>query len=99
MILQSSCVESDFLYKEGRYNLMDVKAFKDPFPYTDKLAELFHKKYKYNLIEHLPNLFLRRNDKPSKIKWQYVELLQALYGINMRCPHLSWYTMQGASQA
>jgi hypothetical protein len=60
-------------------------------PYTGKLFEEFEKQFGYDLIENLPELFLWKNgEKISKIKWQYMELLQELFIDNYLKPINEW---------
>ena len=48
-------------------------------PWTKKLPDEFKKRYGYDLIDHLPEIFCRYDDKPAQIKWQYVELCEELF--------------------
>ena len=49
-------------------------------PWTDRLPELFVERFGYDLLDYLPEIFLRRDGKRlSRVKWNYVELLQQLF--------------------
>jgi hypothetical protein len=60
-------------------------------PYTEKLFKAFTNAFGYDLIENLPELFLwKSGDKVSKVKWQYIELLQRLFIENYFKPINEW---------
>ncbi|HOV69365.1 MAG TPA: glycosyl hydrolase, partial [Clostridia bacterium] len=60
-------------------------------PYPKELFEHFRKAYGYDLIEFLPELFLQANgEKVHPVKWQYMELLQALFIDNFFKPINEW---------
>lgn len=49
-------------------------------PYTEKLFDVFYKRWGYSLKEKLPELFLCKNgDRVSPVKWHYVETLQQMF--------------------
>jgi len=48
--------------------------------WTDKMPEEFQKRMGYDLISHLPELFLRVNgNEVAKVKWDFVEVTQQLF--------------------
>lgn len=60
-------------------------------PYTDTLFEEFEKAFGYDLKDHLPELFLRKDGKVyAKVKWQYTELLTRLFIKNFAKPYHRW---------
>lgn len=60
-------------------------------PWTFDLFERFEETYGYDLTEKLPELFLIMKDKPvSKIKWEYVELLEKLFIDRFLKPVQEW---------
>ena len=59
-------------------------------PWTKKLPDEFKKRYGYDLIDHLPEIFCRYDDKPAAIKWQYVELCEELFLGNFLSPIDEW---------
>lgn len=65
-------------------------------PWTDDLAAAFSGAYGYNLIPRLPELFLRYMDAPmSRIKWQYMALLQRLFMDRFLIPIQKWCAENG----
>ena len=60
-------------------------------PYTDMLFSEFQSRWGYDLREHLPELFLRKNYEPvSVVKWNFMELLQQLFLENYAIPVYEW---------
>ena len=60
-------------------------------PWTDDLPELFAKRFGYDLIERLPEVFLLNDGQPvSQVKWHFVELLQQLFLENFAKPLYDW---------
>ena len=60
-------------------------------PYTYVLFDEFKKRFGYDLLEHLPELFLLPEEKKiSQIKYHYVELLQQLFIENFAIPSREW---------
>lgn len=60
-------------------------------PTTEKLFEVFQETFGYDLVEHLPELFLWKDgEKISPVKWQYMELLQRLFLENYLKPLQQW---------
>ena len=66
-------------------------------PWTAKLPEEFEKKFGYNIIDHLPELFLKKNgEKISPVKWAYAEMTQTLFLENYMKPLYDWCTENNA---
>ena len=62
-------------------------------PWTDKLPEEFQERIGYDLVERLPELFLRRDGEPvSPVKWHYMEVCQQLFLENWARPIYDWCT-------
>lgn len=60
-------------------------------PYTEKLFEAFESHFGESLRGRLPELFFQyKGRKLSKLKWQYVELLQRLFIENWAQPCADW---------
>lgn len=60
-------------------------------PYTQKLFEEFEKRFGYDLVPMLPELFLQVDGKRiSPVKWHYTELLQQLFLENFAIPCNEW---------
>ncbi len=56
-------------------------------PFTPKLPKRFQESYGYDLIAHLPELFLCTNPEHiAKIKWQFVELVEEMFLENFAKP-------------
>ena len=65
-------------------------------PWTPKLFAEYQRKFGIDLVENLPELFLRKNgEKVSYVKWCYVELLQELFLQNYAKPYLEWCQENG----
>lgn len=60
-------------------------------PWTEKLPGEFAKRFGYDLIEHLPELFLWPDgEQVSPVKWHYMELTQQLFLENYARPLFDW---------
>ncbi len=60
-------------------------------PWTDRLPEEFQKRFGYDLVERLPELFLKKDGQAvAPVKWQYMELLQTLFIENWCKPVREW---------
>ncbi len=60
-------------------------------PYTDNFFEIFKEKWGYDLKEHLPELFLKKDGEDvSKVKWHYSETAAALFIENFVKPIGDW---------
>jgi hypothetical protein len=60
-------------------------------PYTYVLFDEFKKRFGYDLIDFLPELFLiPEGKKVVQVKWHYVELLQQLFIENFAIPSRNW---------
>jgi hypothetical protein len=65
-------------------------------PWTTALPEEFHKRFGYNLIERLPELFLTlKGESVSQVKWHFTELLQQLFLENFAIPNQEWCRQNG----
>lgn len=91
-----SSIKGIFTDEPHRGSLMDGFSLSETnaryyAPWTKKLFENFNEKYGYDLVEKLPELFLRNAGKVvSKVKWQYVELLQEMFIDNFARPINEW---------
>ncbi len=60
-------------------------------PWTYTVFEEFKRRFGYDLVARLPELFLRLDGEPvSPVKWHYVELLQQLFIENWAKPCEDW---------
>ncbi len=60
-------------------------------PWTDKLPEEFLGRVGYDLVDHLPELFLRKDGQPvSQVKWFYMDVCQQLFLDNWAKPIHDW---------
>jgi len=60
-------------------------------PWTDKLPEEFFDRVGYDLVDSLPELFLRPDGRPvSEIKYYYVDVCQQLFLENWAQPIYDW---------
>ena len=60
-------------------------------PYTDNLFEIFKDRWGYDLKEHLPELFLKKDGEDvSKVKWHYSEVVAGLFVENFVKPIGEW---------
>ncbi|NLN92084.1 MAG: hypothetical protein GX130_02085 [Candidatus Hydrogenedens sp.] len=60
-------------------------------PWTRALPEAFSNAYGYDLLDHLPALFLRpEGERIVRVKWEYMELIQQLFLDNFAKPMLEW---------
>ena len=60
-------------------------------PYTYVLFDEFKKRFGYDLIDYLPELFLiPEGKKVIQVKWHYIELLQQLFIENFAIPSREW---------
>lgn len=68
-------------------------------PYTPELFGDFREKYGVDLVENLPELFLWKDgEKKSRIKWQYMELIEELFLYNFLKPLHDWCEKNGIQQ-
>ncbi|HPO12830.1 MAG TPA: glycosyl hydrolase [Candidatus Hydrogenedentes bacterium] len=59
--------------------------------WTDRLPEEFQKRFGYDIIEKLPELFLKKDGQAvAPVKWHYMELLQELFLENWCKPFREW---------
>ncbi len=60
-------------------------------PWTYDFAEKFSKKFGYDILERLPELFLRKDgERVNQVKWHYMELAQELFIENWEKPYADW---------
>lgn len=60
-------------------------------PWTTSLPTEFFKAYGYELMDHLPALFLRpEGERIVRVKWEYMELIQQMFLDNFAKPMLKW---------
>lgn len=60
-------------------------------PWTPALPAAFQKEYGYDLLDHLPTLFLRpEGQRIVRVKWEYMELIQKLFLENFAKPIQKW---------
>lgn len=60
-------------------------------PWTKKVPEEFLRRFGYDIISLLPELFLQPNgSKISQVKWHYMELMQELFLENFAMPIYKW---------
>lgn len=60
-------------------------------PWTDTLPAEFQKRFGYDLIDRLPELFLKKDGQAvAPVKWQYMELLESLFLENWCKPVRDW---------
>lgn len=60
-------------------------------PWTARVPEEFQKRFGYDLVERLPELFLRKDGQAvAQVKWHFVELLQAMFLENWARPIHAW---------
>ena len=62
-------------------------------PWTEALPGEFERRFGYDLVGRLPELFLLKDGDPvSQVKWHFVELLQQLFLENFAKPIYDWCT-------
>ena len=60
-------------------------------PWTHVLPGEFEKRFGYDLVDRLPELFLEKNGATvSPVKWHYMELTQQLFLENFAAPIFDW---------
>jgi hypothetical protein len=60
-------------------------------PWTQVFAEQFKKRFGYDIIDRLPELFLQKEGRRvSQVKWHYMELTQQLFLENFAKPLFDW---------
>ncbi len=60
-------------------------------PWTEALPEQFRKRFGYDLVDKLPELFLQKDGQAvAEVKWQYMELLQSMFLDNFSKPIFEW---------
>ena len=65
-------------------------------PWTPRLPEEFEKRFGYDLLDHLPDLFLwPEGERVSPVKWHYMELTQQLFLENYARPLFDWCQSNG----
>jgi len=83
-------IKGIFTDEPHRENLLNNEA-RWRLPWTYKIFDNFKCKYGYDLIPHLPELFLQlEGEAVSQVKWHYVELLQEMFLENFAKPVNDW---------
>lgn len=60
-------------------------------PWTASLPKRFRDDFGYDLIDHLPEIYLRRDGQAvSQVKWHFVECLQRMFLDNFAKPYAEW---------
>ena len=60
-------------------------------PWTEKLPSAFQARFGYDLIDRLPELFLKKDGQAvAPVKWQYTELLESMFLENWCQPVKEW---------
>lgn len=60
-------------------------------PWTNDFPEQFSKKFGYDILGRLPELFLRKEgERVNPVKWNYMELAQELFIENWEKPYADW---------
>jgi hypothetical protein len=60
-------------------------------PWTFDFAERFREKFGYDILDSLPELFLRKDGGlVNQVKWHYMELAQELFLKNWEQPYADW---------
>jgi hypothetical protein len=60
-------------------------------PWTNDFPEKFRKKYGYDILDRLPELYLRKDgESVNQVKWHYMELAQELFIENWEKPYADW---------
>jgi len=60
-------------------------------PWTYCVPEEFRRRFGYDIIDRLPELFLQKDGRPiSQVKWHYMELCQQLFLENWAKPIYEW---------
>lgn len=70
----------------------DGKAPEDrQVPWTATLPARFKKDFGYDILDRLPDVYLRRDGDPvSQVKWHFVECLQRMFLDNFAKPYQAW---------
>lgn len=60
-------------------------------PWTEELPATFKKRFGYDVIDYLPEIFLKKNGESiAQAKWNYMEILQEMFLENFIKPIYSW---------
>lgn len=60
-------------------------------PWTEELPAAFKKRFGYDPVDHLPELFLKKDSSSiAEFKWHYVEILQEMFLDNFMKPLYQW---------
>jgi len=63
----------------------------DTAPWTEELPATFKKRFGYDIIDQLPEIFLKKNGETiMQVKWHYMEILQEMFLDNFLKPLYSW---------
>jgi len=60
-------------------------------PWTYDFPDQFSKKFGYDILDRLPELFLRKDgERVNQVKWHYMDLAQELFIKNWEKPYVDW---------
>ena len=60
-------------------------------PWTYDFPEKFKEKFGYDILDRLPELYLRKDgERVNQVKWHYMELAQELFIENWEKPYADW---------
>ena len=60
-------------------------------PWTEELPAAFEKRFGYDLVDRLPEVFLKKDGATiAQVKWHYVEILQEMFLDNFMKPIYQW---------
>jgi len=60
-------------------------------PWTDELPPSFKKRFGYDVVDRLPEIFLKKNGEGiAQVKWHYMEILEEMFLNNFLRPIYSW---------
>lgn len=91
-----SSIEGIFTDEPHRGSVMtdfgiDNKNRKWMAPWTDELPATFKKRFGYDLVDRLPELFLKKEKETiAQVKWHYMEILEEMFLDNFVKPIYTW---------
>ena len=60
-------------------------------PWTEELPATFKKRFGYDIVDRLPEVFLKKNgEEVAQVKWHYMEILQEMFLNNFMKPIYTW---------
>jgi len=60
-------------------------------PWTEELPATFQKRFGYDIVDQLPEIFLHKNGEIiAQVKWNYMEILQEMFLDNFLKPIYNW---------